>query len=508
MAAGYTPGLAQSTYWARGTPGYRAPELLNESRYTNKVDVWAMGCILYELVTGRKAFDTDQVVRDQSLQMTFSGEGILLPLNSEALPDENRRQFVSNQLECMLQVVPENRAEAFVLKNDWADRIQETTRSSMPEMTRSTTMDMERFSSETTSQGHVSQNGRPVERGHGTTPGKTRASRPRKKEILATCERRIQEISTTLGRSQEQLTHRREVREWYRAVFCEVNGYGLSNLWDDTDVNDVMNSLAQSLSGQRSSRAANGSVEELKPSHAVPRRGKLDLYVFSPKGEYVALLQKLQKKVKRPRWFIFEIDEHARTLHLQRYGPYQPKFYDSGLGESGNDSDPLTEISCAALNDRFLVVGSAGQPGNIQVIPIMRDRNKASAGYNIRVCDAIIALCFTSDQKELIILGREGLDNEYAIFTWDATLVRSNKIVKLSQTWVDKARRHEGWITIASQSNYIAAVTPLADRAGLAIIHLWRKLENDCQWEGIGQVEIPVENPRPPVQGRITSVVL
>ena len=393
----------------------------------------------------------------------------------------------------MLQVVPKKRAEASVLKTDWADGIQGPTR----EMTRSATVDMEPSSLETTCPGY-DQNGGPFERGHGTTPGKTSAKRPREKDILAFCERQIQEISATLGRSRQQLTLRREVREWCRAVFCEVRAYGLSKLWADVDANDVMNSLTQSLSGHGGSLspAVNGNVEELKPSHAVPRCGKLDLHVFSPKGEYLALLQRFQKKVKRPRWFIFEIDEHSRRLSLQRYGPYRPKFYDLGLGESGNDSDPLTEISCAAVNDRFLVVGSAGQPGNIQVIPITRSPDKASAGYNIPVCDTIIALCFTPDQKELIILGKDGLDNEYAVFSWDATLVRSNKITKLPQNWEDKARRYEGWITIGPHSNYIAAVTPAADRAGFGMIHLWRKLENDCRWEGIGKAEIPVQTPR------------
>jgi hypothetical protein len=49
---------------ARGTPGYRAPELLLEDNYgyTNKVDIWAMGCILHELVLGVKPFASDFAV--------------------------------------------------------------------------------------------------------------------------------------------------------------------------------------------------------------------------------------------------------------------------------------------------------------------------------------------------------------------------------------------------------------------------------------------------------------
>jgi len=40
------------TSFGRGTPGYRAPELLVQDEYDNKVDIWAVGCILHELVTG------------------------------------------------------------------------------------------------------------------------------------------------------------------------------------------------------------------------------------------------------------------------------------------------------------------------------------------------------------------------------------------------------------------------------------------------------------------------
>ena len=44
----------------RGTVGYRAPELLSSSAiYTNKVDVWAFGCIVYEVLIGQKRFASD-----------------------------------------------------------------------------------------------------------------------------------------------------------------------------------------------------------------------------------------------------------------------------------------------------------------------------------------------------------------------------------------------------------------------------------------------------------------
>ena len=49
----------------RGTTGYRAPELLpfGSATYNNKVDIWALGCILFEIVTRTKRFESDEEAR-------------------------------------------------------------------------------------------------------------------------------------------------------------------------------------------------------------------------------------------------------------------------------------------------------------------------------------------------------------------------------------------------------------------------------------------------------------
>jgi serine/threonine protein kinase len=52
--------MARTTIDARGTASYRAPELVSAHlSYTNKVDIWALGCILYELIEGKTAFNSD-----------------------------------------------------------------------------------------------------------------------------------------------------------------------------------------------------------------------------------------------------------------------------------------------------------------------------------------------------------------------------------------------------------------------------------------------------------------
>jgi len=55
-----TSRRARTTDNSRGTGGYRAPELCQElSTYTNKVDIWALGCITYELLTRKRLFRED-----------------------------------------------------------------------------------------------------------------------------------------------------------------------------------------------------------------------------------------------------------------------------------------------------------------------------------------------------------------------------------------------------------------------------------------------------------------
>lgn len=42
---------------AFGTPGYTAPEVLQEKNYSFACDVWSLGCILFALLAGMMPFD-------------------------------------------------------------------------------------------------------------------------------------------------------------------------------------------------------------------------------------------------------------------------------------------------------------------------------------------------------------------------------------------------------------------------------------------------------------------
>ena len=41
----------------QGTPYYMAPEIINETNYDKKSDLWSIGCILYLMMTGVPPFN-------------------------------------------------------------------------------------------------------------------------------------------------------------------------------------------------------------------------------------------------------------------------------------------------------------------------------------------------------------------------------------------------------------------------------------------------------------------
>ncbi|KAK2945978.1 putative serine/threonine protein kinase [Blattamonas nauphoetae] len=45
-----------------GTPLYMSPEALDEESYTQSTDIWALGCVAYELLEGRHPFRTEEII--------------------------------------------------------------------------------------------------------------------------------------------------------------------------------------------------------------------------------------------------------------------------------------------------------------------------------------------------------------------------------------------------------------------------------------------------------------
>ena len=72
-----------------GTAGYMAPEQVNGEEVDRRTDVFAFGCILYEMVTGKRAFGGETVV--DTLHAVMRTEPISLRELNEQLPAELQR---------------------------------------------------------------------------------------------------------------------------------------------------------------------------------------------------------------------------------------------------------------------------------------------------------------------------------------------------------------------------------------------------------------------------------
>jgi serine/threonine protein kinase len=69
--------LNRNTSRFPGTANYTSPEIINEQAdYTNKIDVWSLGCVIYELLTLNKLF---QDVTDLKIKLKILNAPITLP---------------------------------------------------------------------------------------------------------------------------------------------------------------------------------------------------------------------------------------------------------------------------------------------------------------------------------------------------------------------------------------------------------------------------------------------
>lgn len=114
---GTSTRLLTSEY-SRGTASYRAPELVKEKHtFNNKVDIWAIGCILYELAFQKKAFETDMAV----LLYALSDHRLKLPSQvdnslSSGHVDAEYRALLERFVDGMLDSNPSNRPTARELR--------------------------------------------------------------------------------------------------------------------------------------------------------------------------------------------------------------------------------------------------------------------------------------------------------------------------------------------------------------------------------------------------------
>jgi serine/threonine protein kinase len=96
-----------TTNEARGTTCYRAPEIVKElSTYNNKVDIWAIGCIVYELTTERRAFTNDLDV------VGWGNTDQEKTIPTDIILDNIPKQFISQIVRKCLRAEPNERPTA------------------------------------------------------------------------------------------------------------------------------------------------------------------------------------------------------------------------------------------------------------------------------------------------------------------------------------------------------------------------------------------------------------
>lgn len=86
-----------------GTPLYMSPEVIRNDGYDFKSDVWSLGCVIYELITFKSPFRTDEKI---SLYDLFN------KINRGDYPkiaDDRYGDFIKDLVDKMLRVNPEER---------------------------------------------------------------------------------------------------------------------------------------------------------------------------------------------------------------------------------------------------------------------------------------------------------------------------------------------------------------------------------------------------------------
>jgi serine/threonine protein kinase len=96
--------------------GYRAPELLQKNPiYNEKVDIWSLGCIIFELLHGRKLFSGDSETREFSVKQE-THEKLTAPASRFNGVSELHTFY--NRLVETLSIVPDDRPNAKVMLAD------------------------------------------------------------------------------------------------------------------------------------------------------------------------------------------------------------------------------------------------------------------------------------------------------------------------------------------------------------------------------------------------------
>ncbi|EDQ84600.1 uncharacterized protein MONBRDRAFT_39232 [Monosiga brevicollis MX1] len=122
-------GLSKESLWGAattttmcGTPGYMAPEIVNEKPYNFSVDWWALGVLLFEMLVGESPFDGDDV--DEIFE-NIQGKEVEIPSSVSGAAADLIRAFltrdVAKRLGCGTNGKDDIRNHKFFSGLSWTD---------------------------------------------------------------------------------------------------------------------------------------------------------------------------------------------------------------------------------------------------------------------------------------------------------------------------------------------------------------------------------------------------
>jgi serine/threonine protein kinase len=94
-----------------GTPGYMSPEQTNGAEVDARTDIWAFGCLLYELLTGKRAFPGESLQAAMSAVLKQEPDWAALPAKTPAKITALLRRCLQKDASRR----PENIAEARII---------------------------------------------------------------------------------------------------------------------------------------------------------------------------------------------------------------------------------------------------------------------------------------------------------------------------------------------------------------------------------------------------------